>query len=110
MVSATSVFFESMPCKVRLVQQCREVSHPAPGGPLLGLIDYPALERNAKQPKMNVAGIGCYPRKLDYARYSAVVHCTAVLHCTAHCSQSSRRSSGCGGGARSPYQVLDHGN
>ena len=32
---------------------------------------------------MNVAGIGCYPRKLDYARYSAVVHCTAVLHCTA---------------------------
>ena len=36
---------------------------------------------------MNVAGIGCYPRKLDYARYSAVVHCTAVLHCTAlHCT------------------------
>ena len=63
------------------------MSHPAPGGPLLGLIDYPALERNAKQPKMNVAGIGCYPRKLDYARYSAVVHCTVVLYCTAlHCT------------------------
>ena len=48
-VSATSVFFESMPCKVRLVQQCREVSHPAPGGPLLGLIDYPREERQAAQ-------------------------------------------------------------
>ena len=41
------------------------MSHPASGGSLLGLMDYPALERNAEQPKMNVAGISCYPRKLD---------------------------------------------
>ena len=57
--------------------------------PSTGLIDYPALERNAElfKPKMIVAGISCYSRKQDYARYCAVLHCTAILHCTAlHCT------------------------
>ena len=46
------------------------------------LIDYPSLERNTKlfKPKMIVAGFSCCSRKLDYARYSDVVHCTAALH------------------------------
>ena len=63
-----------------------------------GLIDYPALERNAElcKPKMNLAAIGCYSRKLNYARYCDVVHfttncsapdCTGLhwtgRHCTA---------------------------
>ena len=52
-----------------------------------GLIDYPALERNAElKPKMNLAAVGCYSRKLNYARYCDVVHFTtscSALHCTA---------------------------
>ena len=62
-----------------------------------GLIDYPALERNAEfsKPKMNLAAIGCYSRKLNYARYCDVVHfttnCSALdwtaIHVTAlHCT------------------------
>ena len=61
-----------------------------------GLIDYPALERNAElKPKMNLAAVGCYSRKLNYARYCDVVHfttsCSALdgtgRHCTAlHCT------------------------
>jgi len=58
-VSATSVFFESMPYKV---------------DPSTGLIDYPALEKNAElfKPKMIIAGISCYSRKLNYARFKAI--------------------------------------
>ena len=68
-----------------------------------GLIDYPFLKRNAElfKPKMIVAGISCCSRKLDYAMYSAVVHCTAVLHCTSlHCILFTRfqEISGCWGG------------
>lgn len=55
-VSATSMFFESMPYK---------------SDPESGLIDYNELERTAKlfKPKLIIAGISCYPRTLDYKRF-----------------------------------------
>merc|ERR1711970_790986 len=58
-VSATSVSFESMPYKVN---------------PKTGLIDYDGLEASANlfKPKMIVAGVSCYSRALDYARFRAI--------------------------------------
>lgn len=62
-VSATSVFFESMPYKV---------------DPKTGLIDYDSLEASAKlfRPKIIVAGVSCYSRCLDYARFRKVCDAT----------------------------------
>lgn len=58
-VSATSVFFESMPYK---------------SDPETGLIDYDQLEKTAKlfKPKLIIAGISCYPRFLDYKRFREI--------------------------------------
>ncbi|XP_055378913.1 serine hydroxymethyltransferase [Condylostylus longicornis] len=58
-ISATSIFFESMPYKV---------------DPKTGLIDYDKLEESAKlfKPKLIVAGISCYSRCLDYARFRKI--------------------------------------
>ena len=50
-ISATSIFFESMPYKV---------------DPKTGLIDYDQLERTASlfKPKIIIAGVSCYSRNL----------------------------------------------
>merc|ERR1711887_396531 len=58
-ISATSVFFESMPYKV---------------DPATGRIDYDALEKSAGlfKPNIIIAGISCYSRNLDYKRFKEV--------------------------------------
>ena len=58
-ISATSIFFESMPYKV---------------DPETGLIDYDKLAKNAKlfNPKIIIAGVTCYSRCLDYKRFKEI--------------------------------------
>merc|ERR1719189_3318873 len=66
-ISATSIFFESMPYKV---------------DPSTGLIDYDELAKNAMlfRPQIIVAGISCYSRNLDYARFRQIADdCGAIL-------------------------------
>jgi len=58
-ISASSIFFESMPYKV---------------DPNTGLIDYDGLAHSAKlfKPKLIIAGISCYSRCLDYKRFREI--------------------------------------
>lgn len=58
-ISATSIFFESMPYKV---------------DPKTGLIDYDKLAENARlfKPRLIIAGVSCYPRHLDYKRFRQI--------------------------------------
>lgn len=60
-ISATSMFFESMPYRL---------------DPTTGLIDYDKLQENARlfKPKMIVAGVSCYSRHLDYARFRQIAN------------------------------------
>lgn len=60
-ISATSIFFESMPYKI---------------DPQTGLIDYDRLTENAKlfRPKLIIAGISCYSRNLDYKRFREIAN------------------------------------
>ena len=65
-VSATSVYFESMPYVV---------------SPDTGLIDYDDLEKRAKMflPKLLIAGASAYPREWDYARMRQIADSVGAL-------------------------------
>ncbi|XP_054892097.1 serine hydroxymethyltransferase, cytosolic-like [Poeciliopsis prolifica] len=58
-ISATSIFFETMPYKVN---------------PETGYIDYDKLQETARlfHPKLIIAGTTCYSRNLDYARLKQI--------------------------------------
>lgn len=58
-ISASSIFFESMPYKVN---------------PETGIIDYNGLAEKARsfKPKVIIAGISCYSRCLDYKRFRQI--------------------------------------
>lgn len=58
-ISATSIFFESMPYKV---------------DPKTGFIDYDKLAETARlfKPRLIIAGISCYSRCLDYKRFRQI--------------------------------------
>lgn len=60
-ISATSIFFESMPYKV---------------DPQSGLIDYDKLAETAKlfKPRLIIAGVSCYSRCLDYKRFRQIAN------------------------------------
>jgi len=60
-ISATSIFFESMPYK---------------SDPATGLIDYEQLATTARlfKPKIIIAGISCYSRHLDYAKFRTIAN------------------------------------
>ncbi|CAH8660116.1 unnamed protein product [Dicrocoelium dendriticum] len=65
-VSATSLFFESVPYKV---------------DPDTGLIDYDALQKTARlfRPKIIIAGTSAYSRWLDYARFREIADSVSAI-------------------------------
>ncbi|TKR67644.1 hypothetical protein L596_023764 [Steinernema carpocapsae] len=90
-VSVTSIFFESMPYKV---------------DPATGLIDYDKLEENAMlfRPKVIVAGMSCYARHLDYARFRKIAD-----KCGAYLMADMAHIAGlvAGGVVPSPFEYAD---
>jgi glycine hydroxymethyltransferase len=65
-VSATSVYFESLPYRV---------------DPVTGYVDYEQLDRDASlfKPAMIIAGGSAYPRDWDYAKYREIADANGAL-------------------------------
>ncbi|KAH9067249.1 hypothetical protein Ae201684P_021411 [Aphanomyces euteiches] len=72
-ISATSIFFESMPYRL---------------DPETDLIDYDSLAKNAElfRPKLIVAGTSAYSRHIDYARMKEIANNAILLADMAHIS------------------------
>jgi len=90
-VSATSVYFESMPYVVD-----RET----------GLIDYDDLEKRARMfmPKLLIAGGSAYPREWDYARMRQIADSVGALFMVDMAHISGLIAGGC---ADSPFEYAD---
>jgi glycine hydroxymethyltransferase len=90
-VSATSVYFESMPYVVT---------------PETGLIDYDDMEKRAKMflPKLLIAGGSAYPREWDYARMRAIADSIDALLMVDMAHISGLVAGKC---AKSPFEFAD---
>jgi len=93
-ISATSVYFESLPYKVIME------------GEKAGLIDYDQMEAQANlfRPKVLLCGGSAYPREWDYARLRKIADgCGAILFCDmAHVSGLVAADE-----AASPFEYAD---
>ena len=88
-VSATSVYFESMPYIV---------------SPETGLIDYDDMEKRARMflPKLLIAGGSAYPREWDYARMRQIADSVGALLMVDMAHISGLVAANC---AKSPFDV-----
>ena len=90
-VSATSIYFESLPYKVDSES---------------GLIDYDALESQARlfRPRCVIAGGSAYPREWDYERFRAIADESAAYLLVDMAHISGLVATGC---AASPFEFAD---